>query len=138
MEKLKLYRKRSRQFYYSFIVSTTILFLACLPLYFYFKLPLHPQLVYSLLIIILLLGLLSLSLAYFLKRKLFPVNSSKDIYWSYTATRRYFWLFSLVLVPFFLSFIFFIIFAPLSLLFLGYILSLCGLILIRPREEDLI
>jgi len=82
------------------------------------------------------MGLAILPIGLLIKKRAFPVDSSKDPYWSYTATRRYFWLFLLSLVPFAFSFIVFIVFALIEVLLLGYVLSLCGLILVRPKEED--
>ncbi|MFN3947714.1 MAG: hypothetical protein ACK4LA_06475, partial [Aquificaceae bacterium] len=128
----------SKHMHYAFLVSVTLIFLACLPLYPYFKVPIHPNLFYSILIFIALLGIVCIPLAYLLKKKVFPVDSSKDVYWSYTATRRYFWLYVLSSLPFGFSFLFFVVFAPLLPLLLGYLLSLCGLILVKPKEEDVI
>ncbi len=124
--------------YYAFLASLTLILLACLPLYPYFKVPIHPNLFYSMLIFVALLGALCIPTAYFIRKKAFPVDSSKDVYWSYTATRRYFWLYVLCALPFAFSLLFFVVFSPLLPLFFGYLLSLCGLILIRPREEDVI
>jgi len=138
MDKLQLYRKRSKQLYYAFVLSLTITFLACLPLYFYFKLPVHPDLSRSMFFFLSVMGLAILPIGLLIKKRAFPVDSSKDPYWSYTATRRYFWLFLLSLVPFAFSFIVFIVFALIEVLLLGYVLSLCGLILVRPKEEDVI
>ncbi|MFN7065021.1 MAG: hypothetical protein ACK4OF_02575 [Aquificaceae bacterium] len=90
------------------------------------------------LLFVVLSGVVCVPVAYLLRKRSFPVDSSKDIYWSYSATRRYFWLFTLSLVPFGLSLILFVVFASLTLLVLGDLLSLCGLILVRPREEDVI
>jgi uncharacterized membrane protein (Fun14 family) len=87
-------------------------------------------------ILVLAIGLSILPVGLLIKKGVFPVDSSKDPYWSYTATRRYFWLFLLSLVPFAFSFIVFIVFALIEVLLLGYVLSLCGLILVRPKEED--
>jgi H+/Cl- antiporter ClcA len=137
MQKVILFKKRSKHLYYAFILSLNILFVACLVLYPYFRLPLSSSLVSYSLLIIFVVGLLSLSLALFLRRRLFPISTLRDDYWSYTATRRYFWLYALSLTPFGLSFLIYILFAPLSVLILGYLLSLCGLILVRPKEEDL-
>ncbi|MEN3027803.1 MAG: hypothetical protein ABDH29_00925 [Aquificaceae bacterium] len=137
MEKLKIYRKRAKQLYYAFLFSLTLTFLASLPLYPYFKLPVHPNLLYSTLLFVLLTGVLSLPSAYLIRRRFFPLSSSTDPYWSYRATKLYFWAFVLCVFPFFLSLLFFLLIAKLELLFLGYLLGLCGLILVRPREEDL-
>ncbi|MCS7171782.1 MAG: hypothetical protein N3D14_00515 [Aquificaceae bacterium] len=137
MEKLKLYRRRARQLYYIFLLSPNIILIACLPLYPYFKLPLHPNLSLFSLFFILGLGLISLPIAYLIKKKFFPVDTSSDHYWSYTATRGYFWVFTLCLLPFLFSLIFFVAIAQMRILLLGYSLSLCGLILLKPKEEDL-
>lgn len=137
MQKVALFKKRSKHLHYAFVLSLNILFVACLVLYPYFRLPLSYSLVSYSLLIIFFVGLFSLSLALFLRRRLFPISTLRDDYWSYTATRRYFWLYTLSLTPFGLSFLIYVLFAPLSVLILGYLLSLCGLILVRPKEEDL-
>jgi len=41
-------------------------------------------------------------------------------------------------IPFTFSFLIFIVFASLALLIEGYLLTVSGLILLRPREEDII
>jgi len=88
--------------------------------------------------LVVFVGVLLIPLGVFLKKKYFPVFSDKDVHWSYTATRRYFWLFVLANIPFLLSFIIYLVFAPLSTLVIGYAISLYGLILLRPREEDVV
>ncbi len=136
MEKIHIYRRRSRHLHYAFVASLLVLYLACLPLYPYFKVPLHENLVNFLTFFVLATGLFSVLPALILKKRLFPVEVQKDSYWSYTATRRYFWLYVLCLVPFGFAFLAFVAFASLQVLSAGFILSLCGLILIRPKEED--
>lgn len=136
MEKLQLYRKRARQLHLAFVFSLSAVFLACLPLYPYFRVPVHPHLAYFLLFFVLATGLISLPPAYLTKKRLFPVKVSSDPYWSYTATRRYFWTYVLCLVPFAFALLVFVAVARLESLLLGYLLSLSGLILVRPKEED--
>ena len=135
---LEVYRKRARQFFFASLGLLSLVFLASLSLYPYFRLPLPVRFVMYLNMIVLLSGVVCLPLGLFIKKKLFPVLSARDPYWSYTATRRYFWLFTLVNLPFFISFFSYIVFAPLSTLILGYVVSLCGLILLRPRKEDVV
>lgn len=137
MEKLELYRKRARHLYYAFVFSLVGLYLACLPLYPYFRLPLHKNLVLFSSFFVVALGIICLPTALTLKKKLFPVDTHTDPYWSYTATKRYFWLYVLCLVPFVFAFLTFIAFASLLVLSVGFLVSLCGLILIRPVREDL-
>jgi hypothetical protein len=62
----------------------------------------------------------------------------EEPYWSQRATARYFWLYFLVGIPFTFSFLVFIVFASLALLIEGYLLTVFGLILLKPREEDII
>lgn len=138
MDKLELYRKRSKQLYYAFIAFTSFMFIACLGIYPYFKVPLAQSTVLRLSILTLLLGLLSTALALVLRRRAFPVKTSQDPYWSYTATRRYFWLFMLALLPYFFSFLVFVIFASIEVLLVGYSIGFFGLILLRPRKEDVV
>ncbi|MCS6875633.1 MAG: hypothetical protein NZM36_02080 [Aquificaceae bacterium] len=136
MEKLQIYKKRARQLYFAFLLSTTTLFLACVPLYPYFKVPVHPNLAYFTLGLVFITGITGLTIAYTIRKKSFPVFSAADPYWSYTATRKYFWSYSLCLLPLFIAFLLFIVIARVDALFLGYLMSLCGLILLRPKEED--
>ncbi len=136
MEKVYIYRKRSRHLHYAFVVSLVVLYIACLPLYEYFKVPLHENLVNFLTFFVLATGLFSILPALFLRKRVFPVSPHKDPYWSYTATRRYFWLYVLCLVPFAFAFLAFVAFASIQVLSAGFLLSLCGLILVRPKEED--
>jgi len=132
----ELYFKRARQFFFATLGFVSLVFFACLPLYPYFKLPLHPNLVLGMLAFNLLLGVLSISLALFLRKRLFPIKVEEP-YWSQRATTRYFWLYFLVGIPFAFSFFAFIVFASLALLIEGYLLTVFGLILLRPREEDI-
>jgi hypothetical protein len=85
----------------------------------------------------LLLGVIFISLALFLRKRLFPITVEEP-YWSQRATTRYFWLYFLVGIPFAFSFFAFIVFASLTLLIEGYLLTVSGLILLRPKKEDLI
>lgn len=136
MEKIELYRKRARHLYYAFVFSLVGLYLACLPLYLYFRLPLHRNLVIFFSLFVFALGVICLLSALVLKKKLFPVETQKDPHWSYTATKRYFWLYVLCLVPFAFAFLTFIAFASLTVLSVGFLVSLCGLILLKPVRED--
>lgn len=138
MEKVEIYKRRIKQLYRAFMLSLTLIFLACLPTYPFFNIPLGLERTFYLSLSVVLLSLLVLPIALWLKRRVFPIRIGLDAYWSYTATRRYFWLFSLCLVPFFFSFVIYIIFASLIALLTGYLFSLYGLILIRPMEEDLL
>jgi hypothetical protein len=133
----ELYFKRARQFFFATLGFVSLAFFGCLPLYPYFKLPLHPNLVLGMLAFNLLLGVIFIPLALFLRKRLFPIKVEES-YWSQRATTRYFWLYFLVGIPFAFSFFAFIVFASLALLIEGYLLTVSGLILLRPREEDLI
>ncbi len=134
----ELFYKRIRQFFVATLGLVTLVFFACLPLYPYFRLPLHINLVLGSMFITLILSVLSIILALILRKRLFPIHTQKEPYWNQKAIRRYFWLYSLVSLPFSFSFIVYIIFAPLSVLVLGYFLSVFGLILLRPKKEDLV
>lgn len=138
MEKLQLYRKRARHLHYAFVAFLSLIYLSCLPLYPFFSVPVPAHLFQFMTFFVIALSLFSILPAYLFRKRLFPVNSRNDLYWSYTATRRYFWLYVLCLIPFFFSFLIFIALALLSVLSLGYFLSLSGLILLKPRQEDVI
>jgi len=134
----ELFYIRVRQFFKASLGLVTLIFVACLPLYPYFRLPLHINMVLGSMLITLTLSIFLVILALILRKRLFPIHTQKEKYWSQKAIRRYFWLYALVTLPFFFSFIVYIIFAPLSVLILGYFLSIFGLILLKPRKEDLI
>ncbi|MFN3813405.1 MAG: hypothetical protein ACK4SM_02125 [Aquificaceae bacterium] len=135
---LELYRKRARQFFYAFLSFLTIVFLASIATYPFFKLSLTKEFVAYLNLLVLLLGTFFLPLSLFLRRRFFPVLTEKDPYWSYTATRGYFWSFIVCGAPFLLAFLMYIIFAEVFTLVLGYALSLMGLVLIKPNKEDIL
>ncbi len=132
----ELYFKRIRQFFFSTLGFVSLVFFACLPLYPYFKLPLHPNLVLGMLAFNLVLGMVFIAIALFFRKRLFPI-SVKEPYWSQKATTRYFWIYFLVGIPFAFSFLAYIVFAVLSLLIEGYFLTVFGLILLRPKKEDI-
>jgi hypothetical protein len=136
-DKSRLFIKRARHFNLSFIGGITVLFVASLATYSYFSMPVTSRLILYVYLILLLSGVLSYAVAFAVRKKMFPV-SRDDPYWSYTAVRRYFWSYVLLSVPFFLSFIFFLFAGNLSALLLGYFLSLCGLIIFRPKEGDVL
>ncbi len=135
---IQIYKKRIRQFFFASVGFLSLVFFSSLVLYPYFKLPLPTKLILYTNVIVVFVGVICIPLGISLKKKSFPVFSHNDPYWNYTATRRYFWLFALVNIPFLVAFIVYILFAPLSTLILGYLISLCGLILLRPREEDIV
>lgn len=136
-DKSELFIKRAKQFNLAFVVSITVLFLVDLALYRFFSMPVSPKLllyVYSLQIMSAIVAYL---VAFLVRKRMFPVRTS-EAYWSYTAVRRYFWSYVLLSLPFFIAFIFYIFAGNLSALVLGYILSLCGLIIFRPKEGDVV
>ena len=133
----ELFIRRARHFNYSFIGGISILFTASLATYSYFSMPVTSRLILYIYGLVLASALIGYSVAYLVRRKLFPVSRDQR-FWSYTAVRRYFWSYVLLSLPFGIAFIFFIFAGNLSALILGYILSLCGLIIFRPRKGDVI
>ncbi len=136
-DKGELFIRRAKHLNLAFIISLTILFLADLGLYRFFSLPVSPRLllyIYSIEIAVAVATYLS---AFLIRRFLLPVSMKEDL-WSYRAVRRYFWSYVLLSAPFGTAFIFYLFTGNLSSLILGYVLSLCGLILFRPRREDLV
>ncbi len=131
----ELFIRRARQFNLAFVVSITILFLVNLALYEFFSMPVSPKLLVYVYSAQALLTLLAYSVAYIVRKRLFPVRMS-EAYWSYTAVRRYFWSYVLLSLPFGIAFVFYLFAGDLPNLFLGYLLSLCGLIIFRPRKGD--
>lgn len=137
-ELLGVYKRRAKHLYYAFVIFLSLIFFGALLLYHLFKLPLSSKLVLYANLCVIFVATLSLPLSLFIRRRCFPVDTSRDRYWSYTATRRYFWAFVIAGLPFATAFLIYIIFASLTVLFLGYLSTLCGLILIKPREEDVL
>ena len=136
-DKGELFIKRAKHFNLAFIVSITVLFLVNLALYSFFSMPVSTKLllyVYSSQIVS---ALTAYSVAYLIRKRMLPVRTS-EIYWSYTAVRRYFWSYVLISVPFGIGFLFYLFAGNLSSLLLGYLLSLCGLIIFRPRRGDVV
>jgi len=133
----ELFIKRARHFNYSFIGGISLLFLASLITYPYFSMPVTSKLILYIYSIILASALIGFGISAMVRKKLLPVRTDER-FWSYTAVRRYFWSYVLLSLPFFIAFIFYIFAGNLSALVLGYILSLCGLIIFRPKEGDVV
>ena len=136
-DKGELFIKRAKQLNLAFLVSITVFFLVSLALYSFFSMPVSAKLVLYVYGIELFTAMISYAVALFVRKKMFPVSMSEE-YWSYTAVRRYFWSYVLLCVPFGVAFLFFLFAGNFSALLLGYLLSLCGLILFRPRKGDVI
>ncbi|ADC88927.1 hypothetical protein Thal_0292 [Thermocrinis albus DSM 14484] len=135
---IKEYHRRIKKFHRAWIGFVSIVFLGSLPTYPFFRLPLHPNTKWGLTFLVVVLFFITFVAAVWIKGRVFPVEHQQDPLWNYTATRRYFWLFSLVSLPFFFSFLFYLIFPSLTLLTVGYILTIFGLIFLRPKEEDVL
>ncbi len=132
-----LFVKRARQLNLSFVVSLTVIFFVCLVLYRFFSMPVSARLVLYVYTLQIALALLGFLIAFTVRRRMFPVRvSDKD--WSYTAVRRYFWSYVLLCLPFGIGFLFYLFAGNLSALLLGYLLSVCGLIVFRPRKGDVV
>lgn len=136
-DKSELFIKRAKQFNLAFTVSITVLFLVSLALYKFFSLPVSAKLILYVYGLELSTAAVAYLVAFLVRKKLFPVKTSEE-YWSYTAVRRYFWSYVLLCAPFGIAFLFFVFAGSFSALLLGYILSLCGLIIFRPRKGDVI
>lgn len=136
-DKGELFIKRAKQFNLAFVISITVLFLVSLLLYKFFSLPVSPKLVLYTYTIQITTGAIAYLVSFLVRKKMLPVRMSEE-YWSYTAVRRYFWSYVLICIPFGIGFLFYIFAGNLSVLTLGYLISLCGLILFRPRKGDVI
>lgn len=137
MDKRDLYKKRAKQFYYAFLSFISLLFLGSLATYPFFKLPLPSKVIIQSSLIVVLSAILTFPLAFLIRKRFFPVRVAQEPYWSYTATKVYFWSFVVSSTPFTIAFIIYLIIASLVVLFLGYLLSFCALILLRPKKEDI-
>ena len=136
-DKSELFIKRAKQFNLAFIVSITVLFLVDLGLYSFFSMPVSSKLLLYVYSAEIISAAVAYSVAFLVRRRMFPVRTS-EVYWSYTAVRRYFWSYVLLSIPFGIAFLFYLFAGNLSSLLLGYLLSLCGLIIFRPRKGDVV
>ena len=136
-DKGQLFIKRAKQLNLAFVVSITLFFLVSSALYSFFSMPVSPKLITYVYAIELMSALFGWSVAWLVRKKMFPVSMSEE-FWSYTAVRRYFWSYVILGIPFGFAFIFYLFAGSLSALTLGYILSVCGLIVFRPRRGDVI
>ncbi len=136
-DKSELFIKRAKQFNLAFIVSITVLFLVDLGLYSFFSMPVSSKLLLYVYSAEIISAAVAYSVAFLVRKKMFPVKTS-EVYWSYTAVRRYFWSYVLICLPFGIAFLFYLFAGNLSSLLLGYLLSLCGLIIFRPRKGDVV
>ena len=136
-DKLKLYVKRATHLNRAFLFVASFFYLICLISYSFFSMPVSPRLSLYMYALIVMVGVFGYGVAFFVKKRMFPIDPRKDPYWSYTATRRYFWSFVSLSFPFFISFVFYIFAGHLSSLTLGFIITALGLVLFRPRREDL-
>ncbi len=136
-DKGELFVKRAKQLNLAFAGTVTLFFVVGLALYSFFSMPVSPRLILYIYGVELATGVIGYAVAFLVRKKMFPVSMT-DRYWSYTAVRRYFWSYVLLCVPFGIAFLFFIFAGSFSALLLGYLLSLCGLILFRPRKGDVI
>ncbi len=133
----ELFIKRARQFNGAFLVSLSVIFVVCLFLYPYFSMPASYRLVLYVYVLQLISAVVGYGVSLLVRSRMFPV-SMRDEFWSYTAVRRYFWSWVLLCLPFGIGFLFFLFAGNLSALVLGYLLSLCGLIVFRPRRGDVV
>lgn len=136
-DKSELFIKRAKQFNLAFIVSITVLFLIDLGLYSFFSMPVSSKLLLYVYSAEIISAAVTYSVAFLVRRRMFPVRTS-EAYWSYTAVRRYFWSYVLLSIPFGIAFLFYLFAGNLSSLLLGYLLSLCGLIIFRPKKGDVV
>ncbi len=137
-DKSELFIKRAKHFNLAFIVSISVLLLASLITYRFFSMPVSPKLLIYVYGIEIFTAVLAYIVSYLVRSKMLPVRISEDIHWSYTAVRRYFWSYVVLCVPFGLAFLFYLFAGNLSALILGYILSLSGLVIFRPRRGDVV
>ncbi len=135
-DKRRLYISRAKQLNRAFIFVAFLFYVVSLLTYKFFSMPVSPKLAIYVYAINIVLGLIAYSSAFLIRRYMFPVDSSKDKYWSYTATRRYFWSYVLLSLPFFISFLFYIFAGHLYSLTLGFLITLAGLLIFKPREMD--
>ncbi|MDQ7038012.1 MAG: hypothetical protein Q9N26_02265 [Aquificota bacterium] len=132
----EVFIKRARHLNFAFVFTTSLLFFASVLTYSFMALPVSPKLV----LYVYSMEVVSGSIAYVIScllRKRFPVRTSEEM-WSYTAVRIYFWSYAVLCVPFGIAFLFYLFAGNLSALVLGYLISVCGLIIFRPRRGDVL
>ena len=130
----QVFIRRSRHLNLSFVFALTAVFLASLFMHESFSMPVSPKLVSYVYLLEVLSGAASYTTAFLLRRR-FPVSTSDDL-WTYKAVRIYFWSYILLSIPFDIAFLFYLFAGNLSTLVLGYLISVCGLMLFRPRRGD--
>jgi uncharacterized membrane protein len=135
-DRAELFLRRARHLNLAFISAVSLVFVASLATYEFFSMPVSFKLLLYVYGLEAGTGLLAYSLSFLLRRR-FPVRTSEDL-WSYRAVRVYFWSYTLLCVPFGVSFLFYLFAGSLSALILGYLISICGLIIFRPREGDVL
>ena len=136
-QKRELFLERAKHFNWAFIGAITLLLVASLATYKFFAMPVSAKLILYVYGLQLFSAAVAFLVSYLVRKKMLPVDT-KDPQWSYTAVRRYFWSYVLLCVPFAIAFLFFLFAGNLSALLLGYLLSLCGLIVFRPRRGDVV
>jgi len=133
----ELFIKRAKQLNGAFLASLSVIFVVCLLLYPFFSMPVSYRLILYVYALELISAAVGYGIAFLVRSRMLPV-SMQDELWSYTAVRRYFWSWVLLCLPFGAGFLFFLFAGNLSALVLGYLLSLCGLIVFRPRRGDVV
>ncbi len=128
--------RRARHLNLAFIFTITLLFIASTATYSFMAMPVVPKLLLYIYGIEIVTGVFAFLISYLLRRR-FPVRTSEKL-WSYLAVRVYFWSYVLLSIPFCVAFLFYIFAGNLPALIMGYVISLCGLIIFRPKKGDVV
>ncbi|MCS7084063.1 MAG: hypothetical protein NZL90_03650 [Aquificaceae bacterium] len=137
MDKIALYRKRAKQLYFAFIGLLSLMLIGCLVIYPYFKLPIADVTRKNIIILLSIVGIGVNVISFGVKKKIFPIKTSENPLWSSSATGRYMTVFAISSLPFDMGFLLFVVFGDFYMVFVGYLISLAGLLLTYPKASDI-
>ncbi len=139
MEIVDIFYKRATMFWKSFLGLLFISYIALLLSYFIIKLPIALPFEIRLYLIggEITLGIIVLFLSYFVKKQYLPA-SVHEPYWSYKAIKGYFWPYTIASAPFLFAGIFYLLFADLISLSVGFFISFFIIFYQKPKKDDII
>jgi len=139
MEFVELFYKRAVIFWKGFLGVFILTYIAMLLSYFFIKLPIKLPSEIRLYLIggEMFLGIIVFFLSYFVKKQYIP-TSIHEPYWSYKAMKGYFWPYAIASAPFLFAGIFYLIFADLISLSVGFFISFFVVFYQKPKKDDII
>ncbi len=139
MDLAEVFYKRAVLFWKSFLTLEIIAYIGLLLSYFFIKFPikLPNEIKFYLIGGEIFLGFITGGLSHFVKRQYLPI-STKEPYWSYKAIKGYFWPYAIVSAPFLFAGIFYLLFADIISLSIGFIISIGFILYQKPKKSDII